>query len=98
MVIARLRQVFRLSEARDNMRLVHEAEKAATQASLIHLAGGPRTALLAEYAKKKKKSISWLGEFRWELGKTVEQPARNRVECMKFNPPIRWGTNAAQCS
>lgn len=55
MVIARLRQVFRLSEARDNMRLVHEAEKAATQASLIHLAGGPRTALLAEYAKKKKK-------------------------------------------
>lgn len=55
MVIARLRQVFRLSEARDNMRLVHEAEKAATQASLIHLAGGPRTALLAEYAKKKRK-------------------------------------------
>lgn len=55
MVIARLRQVFRLSEARDNMRLVHEAEKAATQASLIHLAGGPRTALLAEYAKKKKE-------------------------------------------
>lgn len=97
MVIAGLRQVFRLSEAQDNMRLVHEAEKAATQASLIHLAGGPRTALHAEYATKKK-SISWLGEFRWELGKTVKQPARNRVECMKFNPPIRWGTNAAQCS
>lgn len=56
MVIAGLRQVFRLSEAQDNMRLVHEAEKAATQASLIHLAGGPRTALLAEYAKKKNPS------------------------------------------
>lgn len=56
MVIARLRQVFRLSAALDNMRLVHEGEKAATQASLIHLADGPRMALLlAEYAKRKKK-------------------------------------------
>lgn len=53
MVIVRLRQVFRLSAAQDNMRLVHEGEKAATQASLIHLAGGPRMALLlAEYEKK----------------------------------------------
>lgn len=78
------------------MRLAHEGEKAATQASLIHLAGGPGMALLlAEYAQRKKKSISWLGEFRLELGKTVKQPARNRVECMKFNPAIRWGTNEA---
>lgn len=99
MVITRLRQVFRLSATQDNMRLVRKGEKAATQASLIHLAGGPRMVLLlAEYEKKKKKkNISWL-EIRWELGKTVKQPARNRAECTKFNPPIRWGTNEARRS
>lgn len=101
MVIARLRQVFRLSAAPDNMRLVHKGEKGSHSGlpnsfSRRPKNGAPPRGICRK--EKKRKSISWLGEFRWELGKTVKQPARNRVECMKFNPPIRWGTNEAQRS
>lgn len=76
----------RLSAARDNVHLVHEAKNVAARASLNSFSEGPRRA-----PRKDMQNPSAGLESSGGSAVNSKPPARNTDECMKFNPPIRWG-------